>query len=97
MRHFTYIDDIVEGLIYAYACNKQLINVANPEETSVYDFALAVQEYNHVEIALLTEKREFDKIAQIVDESIYTVPLSYTPVEEGIRRVFETIDNGTAQ
>ncbi len=97
MRHFTYIDDIVEGLIYAYACNKQLINVANPEETSVYDFALAVQEYNHVEIALLTEKREFDKIAQTVDESIYTVPLSYTPVEEGIRRVFETIDNGTAQ
>lgn len=97
VRHFTYIDDVVEGLIYAYGCNKPLINVANPEETSVYDFALAVQEYNHAEISLLTEKREFDKIAQTVDEGIFTVPLSYTPVQEGIRRVFDIIDNGTAQ
>ena len=97
VRHFTYIDDVIEGLIYAYACNRQLINVANPEETSIYDFALAVQEHNHAEILLLKEKREFDKIAQTVDEGILTVPLSYTPVQEGIRRVFETIDNGTAQ
>ena len=97
VRHFTYIDDVVEGLIYAYGCNKQLINIVNPEETSVYDFALAVQEHNCTEITLLTEKRDFDKIAQTVDDSLFTVPLQYTPVEDGIRRVFETIHNGTAQ
>lgn len=97
VRHFTYIDDVVEGLIYAWGCNHPLINVANPEQTSIYDFALAVQEHNNAEISLLTEKRDFDKIAQTVDESIFTVPLPYTSVEEGIRRVFETIDNGTAQ
>lgn len=63
---------------------------------SVYDFALAVQAHNGAEISLITEKREFDKIAQTVDESLFTVPLSYTPVTEGIRRVFDTIDNDTA-
>lgn len=97
VRHFTYIDDIVEGLIYAWGCNHSLINIVNPEETSVYKFALAVKSYNNAEIEMLTEKREFDKIAQTVDESVYTVSLPYTPVEEGIRRVFENINNGTAQ
>lgn len=92
VRHFTYIDDVVEALIYAWGCNYQLINVANPETTSVYDFALAVQEHNNTDIALLTEKREFDKIAQTVDEAVYTVPLQYTPVADGIRRIFESMD-----
>lgn len=97
VRHFTYIDDVIEGLIYAWGCNYSLINIANPEKTSVYDFALAVQAHNEAEISLLTEKREFDKIAQTVDDSLFTVPLPYTPVKEGIRRVFDTIDNDTAQ
>jgi len=97
VRHFTYIDDVVEGLIYAWGCNRQLINIANPEETSIYDFALAVQEHNSVEISLLTEKRELDKFAQTVDESLFTVPLPYTSVEEGIKRVFEIIENEKAQ
>ena len=66
VRHFTYIDDVVEGLIYAYGCNKQLINIANPEERSVFDFASLVQERNHVEISLLTEKRDFDRKAQVI-------------------------------
>ena len=97
VRHFTYIDDVVEGLIYAWGCNHSLINIANPEETSIYKLASAVQEHNGVEIELLAGKREFDKIAQTVDESVYTVPLPYTPVAEGIRRVFENIDNDNAQ
>lgn len=96
IRHFTYIDDVVEGLIYAWGCNYSLINVANPESNSVYDFALAVQEHNSTEIALLTEKREFDKNVQWIDERIYTVPLPYTPIAEGIRRVFDYIYNDKA-
>ena len=48
--------------------------------------------HNNTDIALLTEKREFDKIAQTVDEAVYTVPLQYTPVADGIRRIFESMD-----
>lgn len=92
VRHFTHIYDAVEGLIYAYACNRPLINVANPEETSVYDFAMTVQEHNNAEISLLRGKWQFDKTAQVIDDSIFTVPLPYIPVEEGIRLVFDAID-----
>ncbi len=89
VRHFTYIDDVVEGLIYAWGCNYQLVNVANPEKTSIYDFASLIQERNSVEISLLTEKRDFDRTAQVVDESVVTVPLQYIPVQEGIARIFD--------
>lgn len=97
LRHFTYIDDAVEGLIYAMECNAPLINVANPEEVSIYYFALTVQDCNSAEISLLTENREFDKIVQTVDDNIFTVPLPYTSVKDGIRRVFDAIANGSAQ
>ena len=95
VRHFTYIDDVIEGLIYAWGCNYSLINIASPEETSIYDFAYQVQSYNGVEISLVTEKRDFDKFAQVIDEGVFTVPLSYTPIAEGIRRVFESTQNGS--
>lgn len=95
VRHFTYIDDVVEGLIYAWGCNYSLINIANPEKRSVYDFALAVKKHNGAEITLLTEKRDFDKIAQVIDEDVFTVPLLYTPVAKGIVRVFESSPNGS--
>lgn len=65
------------------------------EQTGIYDFALAVQEHNNAEISLLAGKRDSDKIAQKVDENIFTVPLPYTSVEEGLRRVFQHIDNST--
>lgn len=97
VRHFTYIDDVVEGLIYAWGCNRSLINIANPEETSVCDFASAVKAHKDIDIELIAEKREFDKTAQTVDESVFCVPLPYTPVADGIRCVFDDIDNGTAQ
>lgn len=42
VRHFTYIDDVVEGLICAYGYNIPLINIANPEETSVREYAFAL-------------------------------------------------------
>ena len=93
VRHFTYIDDVVEGLIYAYGCNQPLINIANPEKTSVYDFASLVQNRNNVEISLLTEKRYFDRKAQVIDERVFTLPLHYIPVREGIAKIFDTIAN----
>lgn len=87
-RHFTYISDIVEGLIYAYACKQPLINIANPECVSTYHFGELVRKYNGVEIQRVAESRDFDRSQQSVDESIPTVSLQYVSVAEGIRRIF---------
>lgn len=89
LRHFTYIGDIVEGLVYAYASNKQLINVANPVANTIRDFSSLVQLHNHVEIECVAETRERDNFLQAVNEDVYTVPLQYTPIFEGIERVFK--------
>ena len=89
VRHFTFISDAVEGFIYAYGSGEKLLNVANPEETSVYDFALEVEKYKPLEIVIDRHKRDFDRKAQTVDESIPTVPLQYVSVAEGIRRCLE--------
>lgn len=89
VRHFTYIDDIIESLIYAYGCCRPLINAANPEETTTLQLAQLVKQYKHVEIELVENERKFDRVAQSVDKSVFTVPLYYTPISEGIRRIFK--------
>ncbi len=89
LRHFTFISDAVEGLIYAYGSADKILNVANPEETSVYDFTLEVEKYKPLEIVIDRHKRDFDRNEQTVDESISTVPLQYVSVAEGIRRCLE--------
>lgn len=88
VRHFTFIDDIVEILLYAWGCNFQLLNAANPEKTSTLHLAEIVSKYKPLEVELLTAKRDFDRKVQSIEESVYTVPVQYTPVSEGIRRIF---------
>ena len=97
VRHFTYIDDIVESLIFAYGSNCQLVNAANPEETTTLQLAELVKQYKPIEIELIAEERDFDRKEQSVNESVYTVPLHYTPVSDGIRRIFDIIDNGQTE
>lgn len=92
VRHFTYIDDIVESLIFAYGTSHTIINAANPEETSTLHLAELVKRYKPLEIELIEKTRDFDRNTQSVNESIYTVPLQYTPVADGIRRVLESMD-----
>lgn len=88
IRCFTYIDDVVEGLIYAVGCKKSLINVANVQPVTVMYFANLVKYYKNVDIELIGEKRDFDNLEQSVNNSIYLVPLSYTSVENGIKKIF---------
>lgn len=88
IRCFTYIDDAVDGLIYAAWSNKELINVANIQPVTVEYVADLVSLYIPLKIHLVGDKREFDNFIQDVDRSIYLVPLSYTPVEEGVKRIF---------
>lgn len=88
IRCFTYIDDAVEGLIYAYGCHKQLINVANIQPITVKDFAEIVDSYKHIDIQFVGSNRERDNFEQVVDGNVFLVPLSYTSVENGIRKIF---------
>lgn len=88
VRHFTFIDDIVESLVFAFGCSHQLINAANPEQTTTLHLAELVKQYKPLEIEMIAQERDFDRIEQSVNESIYTVPLQYMPVSDGIRRVF---------
>lgn len=88
LRHFTYIDDVVEGLSTAFFSDRKLVNIANPESNTILDFAKLVQERNGVEIECVGEIRPRDNFLQSVNEDIYTLPLRYTPISEGIRRIF---------
>lgn len=95
IRHFTYIDDILESLIFAYGSSFKLINAANPEETTTLQLAKEVQRYKPLDIELVAEERRFDRAEQSVNVAVYTVPLQYTPVAEGIRLIFESDDDKT--
>ena len=97
VRHFTYIDDIVESLIFAYGTSHKIVNAANPEEVSTLHLAELVKRYKPLEIELVEETRDFDRKEQSVNESIYTVPLHYTPIADGIRRIFNDIENEKTQ
>lgn len=92
VRHFTYIDNIVESLVYAYGCSHQLINAANPEETTTLHLAELVKQYKPLEIEMIAEERDFDRKEQSINEAVYTVPLQYTPVADGIRRILQSMD-----
>lgn len=42
-----------------------------------------------LEIELINEKRDFDNLEQSVNRDIYLVPLSYTSVEDGVKKIFD--------
>lgn len=89
IRCFTYIDDVLEGLIFAVNSKKPLINIANIQPVTTMYFANLVKYHKSVDIELVAGKRDFDNLEQSVDRGIYLVPLSYTSVEEGIKKVFD--------
>lgn len=53
IRCFTYMDDVVEGLIYAIGCNRQLINICNVQPVTTMYFATLVKYYKSLEIELI--------------------------------------------
>lgn len=89
IRCFTYIDDIVQGLIYAIGCKRPLINIANIQPVTTMYFANLVKYYKSLEIELINEKRDFDNLEQSVNRDVYLVPLSYISVEKGVKRIFD--------
>ena len=92
-RHFTYIDDAVKGLIAAIYSKLPLVNVCNPEELSIWDFACEVQRRKPtLKLTLVPNERAYDNPTQAIDYSIPTIPLDYTSVEEGLAKVFDIRD-----
>lgn len=89
LRCFTYIRDAVEGLIFAHSIPHKLVNLVKIDPVSVYEFAKLVKRYHSFEIELVSDFHEFDNLVQKVDTSLFTLPLPYTSVADGIRTVFE--------
>ena len=84
VRHFTYIGDVAEGLLYAYGCNRQLVNVRNPKSNTVREFCEEVGKYRDLKLDYTDELRPLDNFAQSVDEGIYSVPLHYRDIGQGL-------------
>lgn len=95
VRCFTFIDDIVEGLIRAAASDEILLNCVNKEPMTVLDFAMKVaklqDEYGMkpVELNLVPKIRQHDNPVQSVNDSIPTIMLKYKNVDEGLRLCFD--------
>lgn len=84
VRHFTYIGDVAEALIYAFGCNRQLVNVRNPKSNTVREFCDEVAKYRDLNLDYTDELRPLDNFAQSVDEGIYSVPLRYRDIRQGL-------------
>lgn len=96
-RHFTYIDDVVDGLMAVEKFNLPLVNIVNPRSVTISDFAFSVNWSNNVKIKKNYQWREFDKKEQLVDPEIFTLPLHYTRYEDGIEKVFRHLENEKAK
>ena len=88
VRHFTYIGDAVEALVYASTCNRQLVNVVNPVGNTVREFCDEVAKYKPLNLHFTDELRPLDNFEQSVNETIFTVPLPYRNIEQGLSQVF---------
>lgn len=80
-RHFTYIDDVIKGIILTLDIYKPLINIVNPEYITVSDF---IRYIGATDIEYINTNRLYDKQEQIIDNNIYTLPIDYTTVSQAV-------------
>lgn len=86
IRHFTYIDDVVEGIIKSIQIDKKLVNIRNPIQNTVREYVEEARKYLDLSgLSYTNSMREFDKLNQYVDENIYTIEMDYKPIKEGLR------------
>lgn len=93
VRHFTYIGDAVEALVYASTCNRQLVNVVNPVGNTVREFCDEVAKHMPLNLSYTDDLRPLDNFEQSVNHSIFTLPLPYKSIVEGISQVFEASED----
>lgn len=88
-RHFTYLDDAVNGLIEASQQDAPLVNVANPQQLTTYEFARIVGLFKPLNITLDVKPKERDNDDQSLNRSVFCIPLHYNTVQEGVVKVFK--------
>lgn len=86
-RHFTFIDDVIDGLISLMDCEDKLVNICNPEYVSVKEFVDEVAKYKYINPQYVTYDKQFDKDQQLVDNNINTLSLNYTSIKDGLRKI----------
>ena len=89
LRHYTYISDVVEALIYAYGCGRELVSAINPERYTEMQLAECVRDFKPLEINAVRERWPCGTRQSAFSDAIYNVPLHYKPLTEGIKRIFE--------
>ena len=89
-RHFTYIDDVIEGLILALYIKRDLINISNPEYITVQQFISYLSTVKRLDVEYIPNSRIYDKQEQIIDSNIYTLPIEYTTVSQAISILAKT-------
>jgi UDP-glucuronate 4-epimerase len=92
-RHFTYLDDIVNGLYWLILDHKQgVVNICNPEENTTKEFVEILGELLPLDYVLTNDVREFDKERQIVNDCISLNEIPYTPLRSGLKKVVESLN-----
>jgi len=95
VRCFTYIEDAMDGLIYAATSDEILLNCVNEEPMTVYEYATRVQrlqaEHSMTPVRLMIQptKRDYDNPEQVVNKSIPIIRLKYHSVDEGLKLCFD--------
>lgn len=92
VRHFTHVDDICYGILMILqnvSRYDELVNICNPEQTSVIEFCDEVRKYVDFDYVRTDQKLKYDKIEQKVDENIQTLRMVYKDVKTGLKQVFE--------
>lgn len=86
-RHFTYIEDIVRGIIWLLPRDtKGIVNICNPEETSTLEFVKELQNFVPIKYELTDEIRTFDKEIQHVELEKDLKAIEYTRLKAGLHK-----------
>lgn len=84
-RHFTYIDDVVRGIVKLLRSDyRGIINICNPQSNTTREFIDYLSVHMPIKYSLTNEIKKFDKEEQIVDWSIGNVDIEYTSLKAGI-------------
>ena len=89
LRHFTFISDVLDGLLMALDESRQLVNVRNPERSTVRQFCDEVAKYQRLDLHYVDDVRPLDNFEQSVDEGIFSLPLHYKTIKQGVAALFD--------
>ena len=89
VRHFTFISDVLDGLVKSIGEERQLVNVRNHERNTVREFCDEVGKYHRLDLNYIDDVRPLDNFEQSVDEGIFSLPLHYKTIRQGVATLFD--------